>query len=63
MILLGNETQLGEYKVKLHGNLIIWSLIKSKRVTRSVLAFEIYGMVAGVDAGYFMATSITQILK
>ena len=54
---------MGEYKVKLHGNLIIWSLIKSKRVTRSVLAFEIYGMVAGVDAGYFMATSITQILK
>ena len=63
VILLGNETQLGEGKVKLRGNLITWSSTKSKRITRSVLASEIYGMVAGVDAGYSIATSITQILK
>jgi hypothetical protein len=49
--------------MKLRGNLITWSSTKSKRITRSVLASEIYSMVAGVDAGYSIATSITQILK
>jgi hypothetical protein len=63
VILIGNETQMGEDKVKIRGNLVTWSSTKSKRITRSVLASEIYGMVAGVDAGYSMATSITQILK
>jgi hypothetical protein len=33
----------------LKGNLIYWSNTKSKRVTRSVLVLEIYGMVRGVD--------------
>lgn len=41
------------------GNVIHWSSTKSKRVTRSVLASEIYGMVGGVD----MAFAITSTLK
>ena len=31
------------------GNIIYWSLIKCKRITRSVLALELYSIVGGVD--------------
>ena len=44
---------------KIKGNLIYYSLTKSKRVTRSVLASEIYGMVGGVD----MAISINNTIR
>jgi DNA repair exonuclease SbcCD ATPase subunit len=33
---------------ELIGNLIHWSSTKSKRVTRSVLASEVYGMIGGI---------------
>jgi hypothetical protein len=42
----------------LKGNLIHWSNTKSKRVTQSVLALEIYGMVRGVD----MALAINSMI-
>jgi hypothetical protein len=35
--------------------------VKSKRVTRSVLASEIYGMVAGVDMAYAISTTLKMI--
>ena len=38
----------------LHGNIIHWSSTKCKRVTRSVLASEIYGMVGGFDLGFVL---------
>jgi hypothetical protein len=59
-ILLANETEIDEEsnnQFTIRSNLIHYSSTKSKRVTRSVLASEIYGMVAGVD----MATLATTI--
>ena len=44
---------------KIKRNLIYYSLTKSKRVTRSVLASEIYSIVGGVD----MAISINNTIK
>jgi hypothetical protein len=55
-IFLANETTT-EDTFTMEGNLIHWSSTKSKRVTRSVLASEIYAMVHGVDMG--MATGTT----
>ena len=45
------------------GNLIHWSSTKSKRVTRSVLASEIYAMVNGVDMGIAIATTLEMIIN
>ena len=63
-ILLANETEIDEESNNqfiIHGNLIHHSSTKSKRVTRSVLASEIYSMVAGVDMAYALATTIQLI--
>ena len=48
LIILINKTK-GTNKFVIKGNLIYYSSIKSKRVTRSVLAFKIYGMVKSVN--------------
>ena len=40
-------------------NLIYWSLTKSKRVTKSILAFKIYRMVIGIN----MTFAISSMLK
>ncbi|KAK2036790.1 hypothetical protein LZ31DRAFT_580399 [Colletotrichum somersetense] len=45
----------------LTGNIVHFSLTKCKRVTRSVLAFEIYGMVAGADVAYAIGTTLAMI--
>ena len=39
-------------------NLVHYSSTKSKRVTRSVLASEIYGMVTGVDIAYVLGLTL-----
>ena len=57
-IIIANETT-GQDEFTIKGNLIYWSSTKSKRVTRSVLASEIYGMVGGVD----MAIAINSTIK
>jgi hypothetical protein len=44
-----NENSVGTKEFTIKGNLIHYSSTKSKRVTRSVLASEIYGMVGGVN--------------
>ncbi|KAL0934791.1 uncharacterized protein CTRU02_209382 [Colletotrichum truncatum] len=63
LIILANDTSSdsnnGEFTI--HGNLVHYSSTKSKRVTRSVLASEIYGMVAGVDMAYALATTLATI--
>lgn len=61
-IILGNETEVGS-SFDLHGNLIHWSCTKSKRVTRSVLASEIYAMVSGVDMAIVLRTTLNAILE
>ena len=45
----------------IEGNLIHWSSTKCKRVTRSVLASEIYGLVSGFDVAYVLATTMNKV--
>jgi hypothetical protein len=61
-IILANEdpATATHSQFAIHGNLLHFSSTKSKRVTRSVLASEIYGMVAGVDMAHALATTLNQ---
>jgi len=59
-IIIANETTRDE-EFDIKGNLLHYSSTKSKRVTRSVLASEIYGMVGGVDVAIAIGTTITMI--
>jgi len=64
LIILANETNSAtndEFAIK--GNLIHYSSTKSKRVTRSVLASEIYGIVGGVDMAIAINTTIKMITE
>ena len=60
-IIIANEST-GENDFMIHGNLIYWSLTKSKRVTRSVLVLEIYGMVGGVNIIIIIGTTLKIII-
>lgn len=60
VIVLANEIT-EDFKFTLKGNIIHYSSTKSKRVTRSVLASEIYGMVGGVDMAYALSTTLKMI--
>jgi hypothetical protein len=63
-IILANEitdTSYEEDSFNLQGNLIHYSSTKSKRITESVLASEIYGMVGGVDMSIAINTTIKLI--
>ena len=64
-IILANENMIPyeDNVFELVGNLIHYSSTKSKRVTRSVLASEIYGMVSGVDMAIAIGTTLQQITK
>jgi len=46
-----------------NANIIHWSSIKCKRVTRSVLASELYGLAHGFDIGSAIRTTIQNILQ
>ena len=61
LIILANKTK-GTDKFAIKGNLIHYSSIKSKRVIRSVLASEIYGMVRGVNMAIAINTTIKMII-
>ncbi|KHJ36427.1 hypothetical protein EV44_g3709 [Erysiphe necator] len=63
IIVIANETNQEDHKFTITSNIIHYSSTKSKRVTRSVLASEIYGMVGGVDMGYAIATTINLIFS
>lgn len=58
-VILVNESAKNE-EFEITGNLIHWS--STKRVTRSVLASEIYGMVGGVDMAIAVGTTIKMIM-
>ncbi|EED12273.1 hypothetical protein TSTA_003320 [Talaromyces stipitatus ATCC 10500] len=45
-----------------NANIVHWSLIKCKRVARSVLASELYAMVHGFDSAASIKSTITQPL-
>ena len=60
-IIIANETTRALYDdslFRLRGNLIHYSSTKSKRVTRSVLALEIYGIVRGVNMAIAINTTV-----
>ena len=64
IIVLGNETRYQEEgKASIWGNIIHWSSTKCKRVTRSTLASEIYGMVSGFDYGYVLKETVRAIAR
>ena len=44
-------------------NIIHWSSIKCKRVTRSVLASELYGMTHGFDIGAAIKSTLDKVLQ
>jgi len=61
-IILANEVT-GEEEFTIEGNIIHYSSTKSKRVTRSVLASELYGMVGGMDMAISINTTIKMIME
>jgi hypothetical protein len=66
LIIIANETETiytGNNEFTIKGNLIYYSFTKTKRVTRSVLASEIYGIVKGVDMAIAINTTIKIITK
>ena len=50
-----------EFTIK--GNVIHWSSTKSKRVTRSVLTSEIYGIVRGIDIAFAITLTLKMITE
>ncbi|KAI1106029.1 hypothetical protein F4804DRAFT_302673 [Jackrogersella minutella] len=64
IVVLGNERPTAQdNELQVNGNIIHWSPTKCKRVTRSVLASEIYGMVQGFDIGYVIHRTINISLE
>jgi hypothetical protein len=62
LIVLANE-EPHNAAFKMRGSIVHWSSTKCKRVTRSVLASEIYAMTAGFDMGYSMMSTINDIVR
>lgn len=60
LMMLVNEDR-SDSQFEITGNLIHYTSIKCKRVTRSVLASEVYGMMAGFDTGISTADTIRMI--
>ncbi|CAE7221040.1 hypothetical protein PTTW11_11373 [Pyrenophora teres f. teres] len=63
VLMLVNECADVDNTFSIHGNIIHYSSTKCKRVTRSVLASEIYGMVNGFDIGIAIATTLRMITE
>ncbi|OHW99654.1 transposase [Colletotrichum incanum] len=62
VIILANKVNRdGNFEIQ--GNVVHYSSTKLKRVTRSVLASEIYGMVAGCDIAYALTSTLAMIAK
>ena len=47
----------------MRGNILHWSSTKCKRVTRAVLASELYAMTAGIDTAISISTTLNRIMK
>lgn len=63
VIMLGSE-EYGDKRstFTMTGNLLHWSSTKAKRVTRSVLAAELFAMVAGFDMAFTVRGTIEEVL-
>ena len=62
LIILTNKTE-GTDKFAIKGNLIYYSSTKSKRVTKSVLAFKIYRIIKSVNITITINTTIKIIIR
>jgi hypothetical protein len=56
-IIITNKST-GENDFTIHSNLIYWSLTKSKYITQSILALEIYKIVSRVDIVIAIGTTL-----
>ncbi|OWT43021.1 polyprotein [Pochonia chlamydosporia 170] len=63
IIVIGTEEETNNGEMLVKGNIITYSSTKSKRVTRSALASELYSMVQGTDIGYAIASTLKLITK
>ena len=64
IIVLATEERTGDgHNFKIYGNIVHWNSTKCKRVTRSVLASELYGMVNGFDNAIALSTTLQQIVR
>jgi hypothetical protein len=61
-VIIANETT-GQDEFNIKGNLIHWSSTKSKRITRSILASEIYSMIAGTNITFVIGLTLKLITK
>jgi hypothetical protein len=61
VIVLGNE-KATEESFEFTSNIIHWSSIKCKRITKSVLASKIYAMAEGVDITVAIRITINKII-
>jgi hypothetical protein len=61
-VILANKT-IKKDEFTIYSNLIHWSSTKSKRVTKSVLASEIYSIVAGTDISFAISSTLKIITK
>ena len=62
LIILINKTEKTN-KFAIKGNLIYYSFIKSKRVTKSILAFKIYRIVKSVNMAIIINITIKIITR
>jgi hypothetical protein len=62
VVVIGTETE-GDAEFTLSGNIIHSSSTKCKRVTRAVLASELYAMVAGVDMLVSLSGTVNMVTK
>ena len=60
IIIINKSTRENNFII--YSNLIYQSLIKSKYITQSVLALEIYGMVGGVNIAITIGTTLKIII-
>ncbi|KAF1934571.1 hypothetical protein EJ02DRAFT_490997 [Clathrospora elynae] len=63
LLVLVNESGRQDNTFNIRGNVIHWSSTKCKRVTRSVLASETYGMVSGINIAIAILTTLKMITE
>ncbi|EKD13858.1 polyprotein [Drepanopeziza brunnea f. sp. 'multigermtubi' MB_m1] len=64
-IILATEqnTRTRTNEIELEGNLVHYSSVKCPRVTKSVLASEVYGIIARVDIAIAISTTLAMVTK
>lgn len=62
LLVLANELKQGR-ECHIRGNILDWSSVKCHRITRSVLASELYAMVQGIDTALAVSTTLKIITR